>query len=86
MYTDSPVTIKPLDASGITIARSIERLHNPRVSSVPIHNAGDPLDYRHIALYHYDARPIFIAKTELVAQLFEAQAIGFAYRPVYIAS
>lgn len=86
MYTDNPITIKPLDTSSITIARSIERIHNPRVSSTPIHNAGDPVDYRHIALYHYDSRPVFIAKAELVDQLFEAQAIGFAYRPIYIAS
>jgi len=86
MYTDYPVTIKPVDVSKITLARSVERLHNPRTSSTPWHKAGQPIDYRHIAQHYYDARPIFVAKAELVGQLFEAETPGFAFRPVNIAS
>jgi len=86
MYTDSLVTIKPLDAAAITLARSVERLHNPRVGSKPLHKTGEPINYAHISLHYYDAEPIFLAKTELVQQLLDSGANGFAFRPVNIAA
>jgi len=86
IYTDTPVTIKALDVSELVFARSVERLHNPRISNVPLHNAGDLIDYHHISLHYYDASPIFVAKTALVHKLLESGATGLAFRPLNIAT
>jgi len=82
VYRDKLVTIEPCNLQG-SIARSDVGLHRAMTHPVPLHKAGQRLDYTKV-LYRSRPKPLYFADVDLVRRLLKMEATGLSFRPVNI--